>query len=252
MKSRNVVITCAAFALLPELMVAQQVQQPDAAQPAATALTSCAQVQPAVENIIAGAMTRLEGARQTNDPAQMRAAVDHLGSALRDIRTQLAPCAAPAAAGPHAGHAMPKTTPPPAPPTAKPGTAADPHAGHEMATKKPAPVTPSTKPPATATKPKPAATPDPHAGHKMPPAGKTPTTPKSTTTKPPAKGTDPHAAHAEAPAAKQERDPVNGLMVDPANSPKTTYQGRTYYFSSEQSLKQFLENPAKFAKPPKK
>ena len=43
-------------------------------------------------------------------------------------------------------------------------------------------------------------------------------------------------------------DPVNGLKVDPASAPKTTYQGRTYYFSSEQSKKEFLENPAKFAK----
>ena len=40
-------------------------------------------------------------------------------------------------------------------------------------------------------------------------------------------------------------------MVDPANAPKTMYQGYTYYFSSEQSLKEFLENPAKFAKKPK-
>ena len=46
-------------------------------------------------------------------------------------------------------------------------------------------------------------------------------------------------------------DPVNGLIVDPATAPKTTYQGQTYYFSSEQSRKEFLDNPAKFAKRPK-
>jgi YHS domain-containing protein len=46
-------------------------------------------------------------------------------------------------------------------------------------------------------------------------------------------------------------DPVNGLVVDPATAPKTTYQGQTYYFSSERTLKEFLANPVKFAKKPK-
>jgi YHS domain-containing protein len=46
-------------------------------------------------------------------------------------------------------------------------------------------------------------------------------------------------------------DPVSGLMVDPATAPKTTYQGQTYYFSSEKTRKEFLESPAKFAKKPK-
>lgn len=254
MKSRTLLIILAAVAGLPGVIVAQTAPLPGATQPQAAPLASCAQVQPAVENIIAGAMGRLEEARQTNDPAQMRAAVDHLGSALRDIRIQLAPCAAPAAAAdPHAGHAMPKTAPQPdaTVPTAKPPAVADPHAGHQMPATKPAPVTPSTKPPATATKPKPAAAADPHAGHQTPPVPKGATAPK-TTTKPPAKAADPHAGHTEAPQPKKEMDPVNGLMVDPATAPKTTHQGRTYYFSSEQSLKQFLENPAKFAKPPKK
>jgi YHS domain-containing protein len=41
-------------------------------------------------------------------------------------------------------------------------------------------------------------------------------------------------------------------MVDAKTAPKTTYQGRTYYFSSEQSLKEFLESPAKFANKPKR
>jgi YHS domain-containing protein len=46
-------------------------------------------------------------------------------------------------------------------------------------------------------------------------------------------------------------DPVNGLMVDPETAAKTLYQGQTYYFSSEQTRKEFSENPAKFAKKPK-
>jgi YHS domain-containing protein len=46
-------------------------------------------------------------------------------------------------------------------------------------------------------------------------------------------------------------DPVSGLVVDPATAPKATYQGQTYYFTSEQTRKAFLETPAKFAKMPK-
>lgn len=254
MTSKNVVITVGAFVLLQGVAVAQPVDRTGATQPPAAPLASCAQVQPLVQNIIAGAMGRLEGSRQTNDPAQMRAAVEYLGGALRDIRTQLAPCAAPAGgADPHAGHAMPATEPPAAAVTpTQPGAVADPHAGHQMPTAKPAPMTPSSKAPASATKPKTAAAADPHAGHQKPPDPKGATVPKTTTTQPSAKVADPHAGHTEAPQKQQERDPVNGLMVDPATAPKNTYQGRTYYFSSEQSLKQFLENPAKFAKPPRK
>jgi YHS domain-containing protein len=81
---------------------------------------------------------------------------------------------------------------------------------------------------------------DPHAGHTMPSA---------------APASDPHAAH-QAPAAatekqpEKQRDPVTGLMVDPAKAPTATYQGRTYYFSSEESKREFLANPAKFVKDP--
>jgi YHS domain-containing protein len=67
------------------------------------------------------------------------------------------------------------------------------------------------------------------------------------------KPSDPHAGHG-APKPSTEgmvMDPVNGLMVSPAKAPKTTYQGQTYYFSSEESRKEFLQNPAKFVKKPK-
>jgi YHS domain-containing protein len=91
------------------------------------------------------------------------------------------------------------------------------------------------------------------------PSGAAPATKARPTSQPPAKpggatSAEPHAGHAaQAPAQSgdKQRDPVNGLMVDPATAPKTTYQGRTYYFSSERSRKEFLENPAKFAKKPK-
>ena len=45
-------------------------------------------------------------------------------------------------------------------------------------------------------------------------------------------------------------DPVTGLIVDPSTAPKTTYEGQIYYFSSEQARKEFLNNPAQFAKEP--
>lgn len=253
MTSKVALLSFGAFALLEGIAVAQHAHPTGAPQAPPAPLSSCAQVQPVVDNIITGATRRLEEARQTNDPAHMRAALDHFGNALRDMRTQLASCSAPAgAADPHAGHAMPKTPTPHSPPTATPGTVADPHAGHDMPTTKAAPVTPSRPVGAAAAKSKPKVTADPHAGHKEPPASKAAVEPKTTTTKPPAKGSDPHVGHTEPAEPKKERDPVNGLIVDPSAAPKTTHQGRTYYFSSEQSLKQFLENPAKFVKPAKK
>jgi YHS domain-containing protein len=187
----------------------------------------CEQAQPAVENIIAAAMMRLESARQSNDSLKMRAAVDYLEGALRDIRTQLAPCVtAGGAADPQAGHAMPET----------------------------APRAEGKAPAATTSAPKaPAAAPDPHAGHQMAKPAPTKRAPDSKTSpsRPErASKPEPHADKAP-PASKKEMDPVNGLMVDPSTAPKATHQGTTYYFSSEQSRKEFLQNPAKFAKKPK-
>ena len=255
-------------------------------------LTQCLQVQPAINNIIAAAMNRAETARLSNSPTEMRAAVEHLEAALRDIRTQTAPCSTAAAStDPHAGHTMPMKPLPSAPGQA-PAAAVDPHAGHTMPNTAPAATgaaapkpaakpTPSntSKPPASdphaghsmpsgapaakpaasskpaAAKPPGAKAADPHAGHTMPsgaPAAKAASTSKPAAAKPSeAKAPDPHAGHSTTQSGDKQMDPVNGLMVDPANAPKTTYQGQTYYFSSEQSKKEFLENPAKFAKKPK-
>src|SRR5262245_41056537 len=164
-----------AVGLIPNMAWAQhEGHQMTGTQPPSAELTQCLRAQPAVENIITAAMQRAEAARLSNSPSDLRAALEHLEAALRDIRTQSAPCATAAlSVDPHAGHAMPSTP-------------ADPHAGHSAAQ----------------------------------------------------------------PGDKQ-LDPVNGMMVDPATAPQTTYQGQTYYFSSEQSRQEFLENPAKFAKKPK-
>lgn len=150
------------IALLPRAALAQHEHHQPGAQQASAEMMQCARVQPLVDNIVTGAMARLETARQANSPSEMRAAVDHLETALRDIRAQLEPCTtAAAAAAPHAGY-----------------TSGQPF--------------------------------------------------------------------------DKQIDPVNGLVVvDPATAPRATYQGQTYYFSSEQSRKAFLANPAKFAKKPK-
>jgi len=169
-----------AVALAPRSALAQHDTQQAGAPQAAAEMAQCAQVQPVVEHIIAAAMARLESARQSNSAAEMRSAVDHLEGALRDIRTQLSPCAA-AAADPQAGHTMPGMQQPPAVPV-------------------------------------PAA---PMDHSRMPMGG-------------------------EAKPGKIV-DPVNGLMVDPSTAKKATYRGQTYYFSSEQTLNEFLQNPAKFA-----
>jgi YHS domain-containing protein len=258
MKTHNVRL---AISLATALAPAAALAQHDAHQPTAQSspeLISCAHVQPLVENIIAAATMRLESARQTNNASEMRATVDQLEAALRDIRVQLEPCKAlAAAADPHAGHTMPGMPQPggaAAAPSPVPPSTADPHAGHVMP---PAPArsqaAPSAGPAPGAAPTKPSA--DPHAGHAMPGASAAPK--RAPASKPsPAKPeraqpADSHAGHASGQQSNKEMDPVNGLMVDPATAPKTTYQGQTYYFSSEQSLKEFLANPPKFAKKPK-
>jgi YHS domain-containing protein len=241
-----------AAALIPSFAWAQpEAHQPASTQAPSAELTQCLRVQPVIDKIITAATTRAEAARLSNSPAEMRAAVESLEAALRDIRAQSAPCATAAAStAPHAGHTMPATQPPAStPPTKAPATAADAHEGHTMPSAAPAPKGATPVKPTPGTTPKPAA-PDSHAGHT--PSAAPATKPAPAATKPEdAKAADPHAAHSSVKPGDKQVDPVNGLMVDPATAPKTTYQGQTYYFSSEQSRKEFLENPARFAKKPK-
>jgi YHS domain-containing protein len=220
---------------------------------AAADVTACAQAQMVVDSLLASANARLELARQSNNAADMFAAVDALQTTIRDVRAQLAACANAGAADPHAGHAMPGMTTapgmsniPPAAPAAEP-PATDPHAGHTPAPAKAPPKT--AKPPAA--KP---STPDQHAGHNVPPASAAPKTTKPAT-KPAARAkpsatADPHAGHA-APATPQSGDakvvdPVCGLRVDPATAPSTKHGGQTYHFCSTQHRDLFTKNPAKF------
>lgn len=207
-----------AVGFVPTLVWAQHdAYQAGAVEASSTELTQCFRVQPVIENVINAAMVRAEAGRLSNSPTELRAALDHLEAALRDVRAQTAPCAAAAAASDlHAGHTMPGVPAPSSPPpTQAPAGAADPHAGH---------MAPSTQSPASTTAPAQA----------------------------PAAAANPHAGHGAASSVAVQMDPVNGLTVDPATAPKTTYQGQTYYFSSEQSKTEFLKNPARFAKKPKK
>jgi hypothetical protein len=74
----------------------------------ATEIAQCARVAPLVDNIITAAIARGESARQWNRPSDMRAALDHLEAALRDIQVQLEPCkTAATSADSHGGHTMP-------------------------------------------------------------------------------------------------------------------------------------------------
>jgi YHS domain-containing protein len=243
-----------AAALIPSLAWAQhEPHQPASTQASSVELTQCLRVQPVIDNIITAATSRAEAARLSNSPTEMRAAVESLEAALRDIRAQSAPCStAAASAAPHAGHTMPTTQPSastPPPPAKAPASAADQHAGHTMPSAAPPSKGATTVKP-TPSKPSKRAAADPHAGHTTPSTAAAKTAPAAP--KPEASNTaDPHAGHSAAQVGDKQRDPVNGLMVDPATATKTTYQGQTYYFSSEQSRKEFLENPAKFAKKPK-
>jgi YHS domain-containing protein len=247
-----------AAALIPSLAWAQHdADQPASTQAPSAELTQCLRVQPVIANIITAATSRAESARLSNSPTEMRAAVESLEAALRDIRAQSAPCSTAAAStDPHAGHALPTTQPSAAaPPAQVPTGAADPHAGHTMPGAAPASKGTTTPKPAAAkpapSKPKQGAA-DPHAGHTTPSAAPATKTAPAAAKPEGAKPADPHAAHSVGqPQGDKQRDPVNGLLVDPATAPKTTYQGQTYYFSSEQSLKEFLANPAKFAKKPR-
>jgi Cu+-exporting ATPase len=52
--------------------------------------------------------------------------------------------------------------------------------------------------------------------------------------------------------AKEVQDPVCGMMVDPAASPKSEFKGKTYYFCSLDDKKEFDKAPATYIKVEKK
>ena len=235
-------------------------QQSAARMPSAALVTACVDAQQQVASLAAQVNRRLEDARQTNSPQQMRAALADLQAALVEIQNhakQCSPLQAVPTGDPHAGLATPGGTGKPlAPgiPVVNPGStmvapgAVEPHAGHAMGT------APKPSPASTTGKPAPAA-PDPHAGHAAP----KPAPPKKEAVPSKAPTKDPHAGHTKepspqkpgtvgeaAPSAAEAVDPVCGLRVDRSSAPKATHQGQTYSFCSEQHRQSFVKNPAKY------
>ena len=51
---------------------------------------------------------------------------------------------------------------------------------------------------------------------------------------------------------KEAQDPVCGMMVDTATSPKSDYKGKTYYFCSVDEKKEFDKAPSTYIKLDKK
>lgn len=84
---------------------------PQAGGVSAEQVAACVQSQRQAMALVEGANQRLELARQTNETAAMRAAMDDFQATLSAVRAQLAPCAQLAAGTPtadaHAGHVMP-------------------------------------------------------------------------------------------------------------------------------------------------
>lgn len=105
--SLRLAMACAcAMTIVPGLAGAQhEARRPASAPASGLDATQCLRVQPVIENIITAALDRAEAARLSNSPAEMRAAVESLAAALRDIRAQSAPCSTAASSTEsHAGH----------------------------------------------------------------------------------------------------------------------------------------------------
>jgi YHS domain-containing protein len=189
----------------------QMPARPASSDQSAELVAACVAAQRHVSSLADAVNLRLEDARQSNSPQQMRATLADVQAALVEIRTRAAACsplqAASEAADPHAGHAMPSA---PVPPTAtKPSAAAAPA-------------------------PKPAKPVDPHAGHTMPSPAKP--------------GQPPSKPAPESKEAKDTVDPVCGDTVDPGKAPRATYEGKTYYFCSAKDRLKFIRNPETYLK----
>lgn len=211
-------------------------------------------------------MARMEAARQANAAADLRAAVDSVQTTVRDARAQLAPCASTQPeAGAHGGHMMPMT---PTAPGAKPSdppmdhskmpmggaAAVKPAAGGKAAPAAPMDHSKMQMGPAPGAKPATAgksAAPAPMDHSKMQMGSESPAKPA------PAKGAKPAAPAAPMDHSKmsmdkpagtsaQATDPVCGLKVDPATTPRATYRGQTYSFCSVQHQQLFQKSPAKY------
>jgi YHS domain-containing protein len=159
----------------------------------------------------------IERARQTNDPAKMRAAIDELQNSLAAVRANLL-VVSPAgnsdempmtpgtpAAMDHSKMSMPGMTPPPKSPPASGKTKEMDHSKMSM---------PEMNAPAQKAQP-----PSPSPGGKE----MSQVSPQANT-----------------------KDPVCGMEVETQAAEKATYQGKTYYFCSRADREKFLSDPAKY------
>jgi ketosteroid isomerase-like protein len=141
-----------AASIIPRFAWAQHEAHQGGAQASSAELAQCLRVQPVIDNIITAAMTRAEAARLSNNPTEMRAAVESLEAALRDIRAQSASCSTAAAStDPRAGHTMPTSPSPSTAPEQTPAGGVDPHAGHTMPSSASAPKRTTLEKPAAGT-----------------------------------------------------------------------------------------------------
>lgn len=272
MKSRDVVKMCAVSLVLamPTLGAAAQQAAPGQDAPAAApqqnasaAIGECAQAQPRVAQTIDAANMRIEGARQSNSPAAMRAAMDDLQGALGSLRAQLAACTnlqPTAPADGHGGHAMPGTPNVQQSPAAQPGTPV-----MQPGTTRPARGAINQSAPAPAA----SAPVDPHGGHVMPGAvspSPAPPAGQATPRQPGAAGAQPqgaapapsapaapvaaggHAGHAmpAAGAMNLVRDPRCTASVNPETAPRAEHAGQSYYFCTERDRQLFVADAVKY------
>lgn len=109
----RVVLAGALLAWATPVVAQHEAHTTAGAQPAGVSpeqVTACVQSQQQVMALVDAANQRIELARQTNEPAAMRNAIDDFQATLSAVRSQLASCAQLAAApapDPHAGHVMP-------------------------------------------------------------------------------------------------------------------------------------------------
>ena len=184
-------------------------------------VSQCVDSQQQSLGLVDAANARLESARQSNSPTEIRAAMADLQRVLLDVRTVLSRCT-------ELQQAL-ATAPPPATP------------GHDVSNAPGTATAPGAAPPVA----------DPHAGHVTPPA-QAPAPNRAPTAAPRSLSPAPRAAAPQPPAnhmvmVQTAFDPAKlscSPKIDPKTAAKTTYQGKTYYFCSAKDRDEFLTNPA--------
>ena len=218
----------AIVALMPAFASAQHEGHQAAGQPAgnvdAAQVAACVESQRQTSALVDAANARIEAARQTNQPAAMRSAIEDLQMTLSTIRTAMANCTqlqSAAATGMPAGHNM----------------ANMPGAPNASSSPPSAPGTPVMNPGSTQTAPAAAGPPAATAGaaaneHAGNGAAAAPAAPASPAPKMVMVMTATDPARLKCPA-----------KIDPKTVPKTTYKGKTYYFCSATDRAEFLTDP---------